>query len=350
MPEDLNLKLHRRSERNEKPGRALFVVLIAVLLICVLSLVVLLKGGGGEKSPGNLLSSGKLEELALKFEKLSLSGAAARAWIDYIESARPGAEERARIWYRVGGIYQDGGDYERALEAYYRSEAIARLDEIEGEISRRTAECLENLGKFAALRFELEGRTAFSEGDSTGGSDVLAEIGSWKITGADLDMMIEAEVDVQLSQLAVGLTPDERRIQKEKLLENVLKQGERGKWLERFIAEELLYRQARENRLYEEPDVRTLIRNVERKLLAQKLLEGEYASRVTVMPNEIREYYDLHAEEFEKDGKREPFEQVRDQIYVTVRMQKEMEVQRQVLEMLKDRYDVVIHSSKLLGR
>ena len=346
MSEDLNLRLHREGPGKKGTGRTAIVFLVLVLLVAVANLVLQL-GAGGRKGPSGIgLSTEKLEDLALKFEKQHLPGAAARAWIDYLEAARPGAGESARIWYRIGKIYQDNGDYERALEAYYRSEGLAELDETEAEISRRTAECLENMGKFAALQLELESRTSFLESDSTGGSEIIAEIGSWKISRSEIDILMEAEIDAQLSQLAGSLSPDERRAQKEKILETVLRQGGRAMWLERFIAEELLYRCAREEKLYEEPEIRSLMRNVERKILAQKLLDRRYASSITVTPDELRSYYDANPDEFKEDDMQKDFDEVTDKVYSAVRARKEMEVQRRVLEKLKRRYDVVIHLSK----
>jgi hypothetical protein len=299
-------------------------------------------------SPG--LSNKRLEELALKFESQKLSGAAARAWTDYLQSARPGGEDAARIWFRIGKDYQDSGDYERALEGYYRSEAIAKLGDLEDEISRRTAECLEGLGKFAALNYELESRTAVAKSDSTGGGEVLAEVGTWKITRADLDRMIEDEIDVQLSELGGSLTPEERRAQKQKLLDNILKQGERDKWLQRFIAEEMLYRRAREENLTEDPGFKALTMNLERKILAQKLLDQEFAKEINIGPEDLKAYYDAHKDDFKKDGKVQSFEQVKNDVYGALRAQREMEVQQKLLGELKDRYNVVIHTSKLGGK
>jgi hypothetical protein len=301
-----------------------------------------------EVSPG--LSNKKLEELALKLEEQKLSGAAARAWIEYLQAVRPGGDEAARIWFRVGKLHQDANEYEPALEAYYRSEAVAKIDELEPEISKRTADCLEALGKFAALNYELESRTAVAKNDSTGGKDVLAEVGTWKITRADLDMMIEAEIDAGLSQLAGSLTPDQKREQKQKLLDNVLKQGEREKWLERFIAEEMLYRKAQEDKLADAPEFRALTRNLERKILAQKLLDQEYAKRVAITPDEVKMYYEGHKDDFKKDGKAQPFDKVKNDVYGAVRIEKEMQVQQQLLAELKDRYNVVLHTSKLSGK
>lgn len=347
MRNDLDLRMPSREPRREGPGKALYVLLFVVLAACIVNLALLLGKVGGGGSAGDAFTGEQLEELALKLENQHLWDAAARMWVTYIERARPGRDESGRIWYRIGTIYHDAGEYEHALEAYYRSESLAHLGEIAPEISRRTAECLENLGKFAALRSELEARTAYGASDSTGSGEVLAEIGSWKITRGELNILIEAEIDAQLSQLAGGLSPDERNVQKEKLLEGVLKQGGLQMWLERFVAEELLYRRAREERLHEDPDIRALTRNIERKVLAQKLLDREFASRIEITQDELTSYYEAHLKDFEEDGEQKQFEEVKDRVYAAVRAAKEMEIQRQVLEELRRHFDVVVHRSKL---
>ena len=351
MDRNPSFNLPPREDNESRPNRvAVMIVAAAIALTLALGLLLGNRGERGGSSASSGLSDKKLEELALKLENQKLPGAAARAWTEYLGSSRPGGEEAARIWFRIGKLYQEGGDSERALEAYYRSEAIAKLDELEPEISKRTSECLEALGKFAALNYELEERTAYAKSDSAGGRDVLAEIGNWKITRADLDVMIEAEIDAQLGQLAASLTPDERRAQNQKLLDEVLKQGERDKWLQRFIAEEMLYRRAREEKLADDPEFRALTRNLERKILAQRLLDGEFAKRVSIAPDELKMYYEGHKDSFKKDGAQRSFDEARDEVYAAVRMQKEIEIQQQILAELKDRYNVVLHTSKLGGK
>jgi hypothetical protein len=352
MDRNPNFTLPPRDDQSGRPNQTRALIIGAIIgLILAVSITYLVNREERERSGASSgLPGKKLEELALKFEDQKLSGAAARAWTEYLESARPGDEDAARIWFRIGKLYQDGGDNERALEAYYRSEALAKIDELESEISKRTAESLEALGKYAALNYELESRTSLAKSDSTGGKDVLAEVGAWKITRAELDMMIEAEIDMQLSQLAGSLTPDEKRAQKQRLLDEVLKQGERDKWLQRFIAEEMLYRRAREEKLQDDPDFQALTRNLERKVLAQKLLDREFAKGIAIKPEEVKAYYDARKDEFKKDGKEQAFEQVKNEVYGAVRMQKEMEIQQKLLGELKDRYNVVIHTSKLGGK
>jgi hypothetical protein len=330
------------------------VVLIVAAVVALTLAVGLFFGAGGEKRGRGGASSGlsgkKLEDLALKFEDQKLPGAAARTWTEYLESTRLGDEDAARVWFRIGKLYQEGSDYERALEAYYRSEALAEVDDLKDEISKRTAECLEGLGKFAALNYELESRTAVAKSDSSGGKDVVAEVGTWKITRAELDMMIEAEIDMELSQVAGSLTPEQRRDQKQKMLEGVLKQGVREQWLGQFVAEELLYRRAREEKLADDPEVRALTRSIERKVLAQKVLDREFAKGIDIKPEDLKAYYDSHKDQFKKDGKEQTFEQAKNEVYGAVRMQKESEIQQRLLGELKDRYNVVIHTSKLGGK
>lgn len=347
MSEELNLSLKKQLPRKDRPGRTHTVLLSLILVVVVANLIVFIKIGGIGETRETAIPAETLQELALKLEQQNLPRAAARAWLDYLEAARPEVEEKARIWYRIGKNYQGDGNYERAIEAYYYSEGLARLKDLETEISRRTVECLENLGKFAAVRRELEERTAYVPGDTTGGGEVIAEIGSWKITGAELDAMIEGEIDAQLSQLAGGFTPEERKQQKERILAEVLRQGGRATWLERFIAEEILYRRAAEEKLYEDPEIRTLTRTIERKMLAQKYLERRYASGIQIAPDELQKYFNAHLEEYKDGDTQKSFDEVRDQVYMAVRSQKEMEIQQLVLDELKEHYDVVIHRSKL---
>jgi hypothetical protein len=99
--------------------------------------------------------------------------------------------------------------------------------------------------------------------------------------------------------------------------------------------------------LHEDPRVHRLVRKLERQFLAQTLLAREYEEQISIMPEELERYYQEHLKEFTVDGEQRPFAEVQEQVYAAVRMQKEMDVNRKVFEELKDRYDVVIHQSRL---
>jgi len=344
MGEKLNLTLHRSDEKKGRDTGRNTIVLIIILVITLFNLFLILRGRGEGSKEG--LPDSKIMDVALRLEKQKIYGPAVEMWKDYLSVSNPSDRERAKIWYRIGKLYQESGLYDKALSAYYIAEATADVGELSHEISTRIAECLEKLGRFAALDLELRRRTSMYGADSSG-SDVVAEIGTMKITRSDLGAMIEAEIESELAQVAGSLTPEQRREQKQKLLGSILKGEQLSAWLQRLIAEELLYRRAREEGLGEREEIRRMLNSVERKLLAQKYLESEFAKRINISPDDMRTYYEAHKDEFTEDGKTKSFEDVKDEVYRQLRSERENEVQREVLSELMSRYDVVIHSSKL---
>lgn len=348
MTDDLKLNLNREKPREK--GKGITVILLVVLVILsVLNLVFVFWPPAASNRSGSALSPEKTEELALKLERQQLYGAAAAAWREYLESARLSAGERAGVWYRTGRLYQDSGNYEMALDAYYRSESIEPVREIQRDISLGVSECLKRLGRFAALRSELETRTAVDSEAPANGAETIAEIGNWKIDRSQLEKMIEAEIEAQLSSVAGSLPPDQLKSQKEKYLEEILGQGKLDQWLEQFIAEELLYRKAMEEKIFESPDYVNLAENLERRLLAQKYLEKEYAASVSVTEEEMRAWYRSNNEKFAGEDGPRPYEEVSSQVYAALKAEKEKRVQSELISKLKDEYDVVIHRSKLGG-
>ncbi len=344
MSDDLKLSLGP-GKPEKRGGGVTIVFLAAIAALVAANLVLSISDRPSFLGAGPGLSAGKLEELALKLESQQLHGAAARAWTDYLGAAGLNPGERAAVWYRTGRLYQDGGDFERALDAYYRSEAIARVADIAPDISLRVTECLERLGRFAALRGELESRTAIDPGAASGGGEILAEIGGWKIDRDALRKMIEAEIDAQLSSVAGALPPGELAAQKERLLDEVLRNGKEEEWLRLFVAEELLYRMAMEDKVYDLPGYRDLAKNLERKLLLQKTLEKEYSSKISITEESVRAFYDANKDRFGENGAVKDFSEVSGQVYAALRAQKESEVQSALIEELGNRYDVVIRGS-----
>ena len=290
-----------------------------------------------------------LERVALKLEKQELYSAAADTWTEYIMAAAPEEEERARILYRIGRMREKSGDCESALAAYYRSEQTAEIRELEQDISLAAERCLTRLAKFGALRSEIAERTSIGD---AGESEILAEIGSYKITKDMLVAMIEADVDAQVSQMSAGMPADQARAQREKILDEVMKEADLGQWLQRLVAEEILFRYAMEEDLHEDREIAAMSRRIERNLLTSQVLAREYAGKVTVTEDEMRAWYQANGSKLAgasglEGGQVPPLDEVKDQVYAAVRTEKEMAVQSALLEKLTDRYDVVIHTSKL---
>jgi len=293
------------------------------------------------------LTADKQKKLALKLERQGLYTSSARAWKQYISKTDLTDKETASIWYRIGKLYQDDNAFENALDSYYRSESYASVDTISSEISIRIQECLESMGKFAAIRHELIDRVSMKQSEDMAESSdtIVAEIGTQKITAAELDRRMESTIDQQITMMAPYLPEDERKKQKETLLKQFSNPSTRMMFLNQFIIEEILYRKAGENKLSEDRQVRDLINEQERSLLARLVMEKEYESRINITLSDLETYYEAHKDEFMKDEQQQAFDTVKNDVYKTIHTKKEQDIQQQLLTQLKDQYDVVIHQS-----
>jgi len=299
MSERLDLKLPERDTKRKGGSRLTWLLLALVLAAGMVNLVVALHGQRSDERAEPIgLCPDAMKDLALKLEKQGLRQQAAQGWQEYLAASGAGAEERAKIWYRIGKLHQEAGRYDDALSGYYRSEAFAKLEELRDEIGRRTQECLEAGGRFAALRHELAGRVGVGGNEGGSGGEVVAEIGPEKITTGDLDRMIEEQVTRQLDQLAALLPPEERTKQKEAMLQRFSSSEQRLAMLQQFLAEELLYRRARHLKLAENVKTRDLLKELERKVLAQQALEAELAEKIKITPGDVETYFQAHKSEY----------------------------------------------------
>jgi len=301
MSEELNLSVPQR--KNKAAGnfnRGLWILLLLLLGVGIANVVLTVKRDRAETNIPSGLTPDSQKELALKLEKQGLRAAAIRTWQGYLAETGSDPDGQAKIWYRIGKLYQQDGKYEEALESYYRSESFTKLDDLSDEIGRRTQECLEAAGKFAALRYELKDRVDQDQSSGTAGQEVVAEIGAEKITGAQLDQMIEKQVDQQLTQMQMtGMFPPEQiPQQKERLLKRFTAPEERLRMLNQFIVEEVLYRLARQEKLAEKPETRDLLNDVEKKVLAQALVQSELADKIHITPADLQTYYQAHRKDY----------------------------------------------------
>jgi len=299
MSEALEMKLPERGAKRKDGSKLTWLLLALVLAVAIANIVIALHAQRSNETAGPAgLSPDALKDLALRLEKQGLRQQATQGWQEYLAASGAGAEERAKIWYRIGKLRQEAGHYDDALDGYYRSEAFAKLDELRDEIGWRTQECLEAAGRFAALRYELAGRVRAGGNKDSSDSEVVAEIGPEKITKADLDRMIEEQITHQLDQLAPFLPPEERMEQKQAMLQRFSSSEQRLAMLQQFLAEELLYRRARLLKLAENVQTRDLLKDLERKVLARRALEAELAEKIKITPGDIETYFQAHKSEY----------------------------------------------------
>jgi parvulin-like peptidyl-prolyl isomerase len=302
MSEKLNLSLPERGRPTARTPKATLGLLLAILFLN-LSVLGALKHVERAATTHEVASPGTLsadaqKALALKLQKQGLNESAAEAWQAYLASANLDNAETANIVYQIGKLHQEANQTERALEAYYRAEALGVSDAVAQEIGRRAQQCLEELGKFAALRYELAERVGVNQDDAALGETVLAEIGGQKITQAELDRRIESEIDNQLRQYAAFMPEDAQKQQKERMLKEFSSREGRMQLLSQVVAEEVLYRRARESKVAEQDDVRALLRSTERKLLAQQVMEAALQDKINITQGDVENYYAAHQQEY----------------------------------------------------
>jgi len=213
------------------------------------------------------------------------------------------AETVARVWYRIGKLYQMENQYDMALNSFYRSEIFAKPDDISAETARSIQECLEAMGKFAALRYELADRVSPNKKSDMNtpekeGDRIVAEIGPQKIMKSDIDRRIEHLIEMQISQISAYLPQDQVNKKKEELLKQYSSDSQRLLFLNQFIMEEVLYRKALESRLTDDAEVRTALKDMERSMLARKVLEKEMADEIKITPGDLETYFEAHKQTY----------------------------------------------------
>ena len=298
MSKELNLSLPDRTPAKQtvslKIPTALIILTLAIVAVHLAITLRHKPGLQSIESHPNTLSQDALKQLALKLEKQGLHVTAARTWQNYLNAASVPTHETAKVWYRIGTLYEEADEYEKALNSYYRSESFAEINEIASEIGRRTERCLEALGKFAALRYELAERVGVDTSSAAVGEAVVAEIGPRHITKAVLDGMIERQIERQLSQYASFLPEAEQKRQKETLLQQHSTASQQRQFLNQFILQEILSRKARETKLVEDSHIRELLEDQERALLADQMIQKEYADQIKITPGDLETYYEAN--------------------------------------------------------
>ena len=277
-------------------GSGLFLLLQAVAIVLLLAL--LFRPGRDRPADGGPgLEVERQLELAQRLERQGLTDAAVDAWQEYLRVSQPDPEKAAKLWYRIGVIQQDGRQYEQALASFYRSETLQAVAVLAPEISRRTQECLAALGKMAGLRRNLEERTSTTPAAPQPGDEVLAEVGAWKITRGDLERMAEQMIDLQIA--AAGMPVEQAAEQKKSMLKSLGNPENLQGLLAQVIQEELLYREARQQKLYEEAAVRDELQHAERSILAGAVIRRRLR-QIAVSDDDVRDFFTANPELFRK--------------------------------------------------
>lgn len=275
-------------------GRALLILLL-VLNAGILVLLLLRPGGGLAVSAGSdSLEDGAALEgddaLALRLEERSLWSEAAAEW-RAVARGQADAAKRAKFMYRAGTLFEKAGDAEKAAASYVAADRDLEQggdDNLKHQIGLRLVDCLGKLGRSGEVGRELRRRTT---GAKAGEAGVLARIDGEPVTTADLDRLVEGQVDAMLG----GRMDSQAR---EQLLSELRAPRHREEILNQLLQQEVLVRRARELGLDRDEAFLGRMSQVERMLLERAVLEKEIGARLVATPEDLKNYYAGHKSEF----------------------------------------------------
>ena len=303
MEEKLNFSLPEKKQKSSITNSVIIFLLLILIGLSAANMALRpAQDNQISNASGNSLSAEQTKELAGKLAQRNLYTRAANIWQDYLAAGKLTDAERAKTLFQIGTLLEKANQYDQAIEYFYRSELVAELGELKPQINAHIRNCFEKLGKFSALRYELMDRTSL-EAAPAAGAKIVAEIGAEKITEADLDGFIENEIENQLEPMAAFMTTEQLGEQKKKMLQQYKNPQAKQQYLQMWLAQEVLYRQALEEELAEKPEAKKLIDNLTRGALSQLQMNKELASKINITETDVQTYYTANKEKFIEPAK-----------------------------------------------
>jgi len=298
MVEKLNFSLPEKKQKSSITNSIIILLLLIVIGLSAINMTLRpAKNNQALDATNYSLSAEQTKQLAGKLAQRNLYIRAANLWQDYLAAGKLADAERARTLFQIGTLLEKANLYDQAIEYFYRSEIVSELGELKPQINTHIRNCFEKLGKFSALRYELMDRTSL-EAAPAAGAKIVAEIGAEKITEADFDAVIESEIENQLEPMAPFMTPEQFGKQKKKMLQQYKNPQAKQQFLQAWLAQEVLYRQALEEELAEKPEAKKLINQLTRGALSQLLMNKELASKINITETDVQTYYTANKEKF----------------------------------------------------
>jgi tetratricopeptide (TPR) repeat protein len=291
-------------------------LLVLILIVLVVLLVLELRPAArrdGAATPeqtrqvaAKLQAAGALEEAAALYER-------------YLRTGEMPSETRVGIAYSLGNNYLQAGELEKALRWYYEAETLGagKLDE---ELAAKIVQSLERLGRFHAAQTALESRVQLDPDTVHRAADdpVVARIGEDEIRRSEIDRAL----DDLPPEMAAGFASREAR----------------GEFLQKYVADELLWRKASKLQYDVDPEVQRQHAGLLKQLAVARFVEREVLSKVEVDEADLRNFFEANKERYRRSvAEGEPtqersFEEVRPLAERDYRLQKMQSAYQQLID------------------
>jgi len=240
----------------------------------------------GKVSTAGVIDAGwdakKQLDFAETLANKGLKKEALTAFDDYLKIAKISAIESAKLLYRMGNMYMELLDYEKALYYFYKAETADPEAGFKTQLDQKLIECLENLGLSGQAQYELSQRASLGQSEPVKEPTgvVLAKVGDEEIT--------ESQIEQEIKSI-----PDWAR-------ENFSRGEGKVEFVRQYATTLALYKKAKRMGLDQDEEVKRGVRDITKKLLVQKFLESQLKDKVAISASDMETYYEANKDKYKK--------------------------------------------------
>ena len=183
----------------------------------------------------------------------------------------------ANICYKLGNIYLDLKEYEKALANFYKSELLNPESEYKQDMNQKIVSALESLGLSQQAQYELEARTSIKP-TTQRKENIAVRIGKREITNDEIEGIIN-RLPAQVKQ---GLNSNDARL----------------RFVREYVATEVLYAKGKKLGLDKKANTWAAVEDFQKQLVLQDLLQDEIRKELKVTPEDVQLYYKANKERY----------------------------------------------------
>ena len=271
-------------ERKLFDAKSLFFSSAVLILFTVLALLILYaQGGNFSSTTSRMKDEGTMHrELANKLKSVGIAEEAIKEYENYFNLAQTDKRTRSNLAYTLGKLYMEEGNYEKALSWLYRVDMIDPDTPLKSEAGSKIVHCLETLEKFHAAEYALEARSSLEKNqkEELKGSEVVAEIGTRKITLREVDEALDA-LPAWMKEQFNG---SEKKVE----------------FTRKYVADELFYRKAKKLEYDKDGELRKKTADFMKQLMINKILEEEIKDKITVAEDDLKNYFKANQDRYKE--------------------------------------------------
>lgn len=280
----MELRQPPQSQVHSTPDRIARLLLALILLAVVAVGTMMFLRPRGSQAPA--ADPEHIREVASKLKAAGALDQAAVLYERYLELSDEPAETRASVAYSVGTTFLDEGSLGEALRWFYEAETLGP-GELGDELDKKIVQTLERMGRYHAAKAALDEGTVLDEKNAEKHSSddpVVASIGPEEIRRSTV---LQALDDLPPEYARAFSSPEQR-----------------GQFLKKYVADELLWRKASKLQYDRDPEVLRAHANLLKQLAVSKFVKKELAANVAVDEADLRNFFTANVKRYERPAKK----------------------------------------------